>query len=44
MSDVEIFWNNISKRFGDGRSWHQLDPMQQMQIVQAINMIFSVLR
>lgn len=44
MSDVELFWNTISAKFGDGRTWHQLDPMEQMQVIQGINMILGVLK
>lgn len=44
MSDVERFWNAVSAKFGDGRSWQQLNPMEQMQVVQGINMILGVLQ
>jgi hypothetical protein len=44
MSNVEIFWKQVSSKFGDGRAWHQLDPMQQMQVIQGINMILSVVK
>lgn len=44
MSDVEKFWNSVSSKFGDGRNWHQLDPMQQMQVIQGLNMILSILK
>ena len=30
MSDVERFWNAVSNKFGDSRSWQQLNPMEQM--------------
>ena len=44
MSDVERFWNTIAAKFGDSRSWQQLNPMEQMQIIQGINMILGVLK
>ncbi len=44
MSDVERFWNTVSAKFGDGRIWHQLDPMEQIQVIQGINMILGVLK
>ena len=44
MSDVERFWNTIAAKFGDSRSWQQLNPMEQMQVIQGINMILGVLR
>lgn len=44
MSDLERFWNAVAAKFGDSRSWHQLDPMEQMQVMQGINMILQVLR
>ena len=44
MSDVERFWNTVSTKFGDGRSWQQLNPMEQMQVIQGINMLLGVLR
>lgn len=44
MSDVERFWNSIAAKFGDSRSWQQLNPMEQMQVIQGINMILGVLK
>lgn len=44
MSDVERFWNAVSAKFGNARSWNQLNQMEQMQVVQGINMILSILR
>lgn len=44
MSDVERFWNAVSAKFGNSRSWNQLNQMEQMQVVQGINMILAVLR
>lgn len=41
-SDVEIFWDALRKHFGNQKEWSQLDGMQQMQFVQAINMILQV--
>lgn len=44
MSDVEKFWQAVSAKFGDGRTWYQLNPMEQMQVIQGINMILGVLK
>lgn len=44
MSDVERFWNAVAAKFGDSRSWQQLNPMEQMQIIQGINMILGVVK
>lgn len=44
MSDVEKFWNVVSVRFSNGRSWGQLNQMEQMQVIQGINMILAVLK
>lgn len=44
MSDVERFWAAVSAKFGDGRSWQQLNQVEQMQVIQGINMILGVLR
>ena len=44
MSDVERFWNAVSAKFGDNRKWNQLNQMEQMQVLQGVNMILSVLK
>ncbi len=44
MSDVERFWQAVSAKFGNGRAWQQLNPMEQMQVIQGINMILGVLK
>jgi hypothetical protein len=44
MSDVEKFWSRVAEKFGDKRSWNQLNPMEQMQVIQGINMILQVLQ
>jgi hypothetical protein len=44
MSDVEKFWSRVAEKFGDKRTWHQLNPMEQMQVIQGINMILQVLK
>lgn len=42
MSDVEKFWLKLQPHFPNWRPWNELDPMQQIQIVQGINMIIGV--
>ncbi len=44
MSDVEKFWQAVSAKFGVSRSWQELHPMEQMQVIQGINMILGVLK
>jgi hypothetical protein len=41
MSDVEKFYYAVTKHFGSRRQWGELDPMEQMQFVQAINIILQ---
>ena len=43
MSDVEKFYDAVAKQFGVQRKYHELHPMEQMQLVQAINMILQVI-
>ncbi len=43
-SDVERFFEAIAAKFGVQRKYHELHPMEQMQLVQAINMILQVVR
>lgn len=44
MSDVEKFFEAVAAKFGVQKKWHELHPVQQMQLVQAINMILQVVR
>ena len=41
-SDVERFYEAVAAKFGVQKKYHELHPVQQMQIVQAINMILQV--
>ena len=43
MSDVERFYEAARAKFPGSRPWNQLDPMEQFQIVQAINIILGAL-
>ncbi len=43
-SEVEKFWTAVAAKFGDKRTWHELNPIEQMQIIQAINMILQVVQ
>ena len=42
MSDVEKFWAKVSVQFGNKRTWHELNPMEQQMVIQGINMILQV--
>lgn len=44
MSDVEKFFDAIAAKFGVQKKYHELHPMEQMQLVQAINIILQVIR
>jgi len=44
MSDVEKFYEAVRKNFPNSKPWHELNPMQQMQLVQGINMIIGVMQ
>ena len=41
-SDVERFYDAVAAKFGVQRKYHELHPMEQMRLVQAINMIWQV--
>ncbi len=43
-SDVERFFEAIAAKFGVQRKYHDLHPMEQMQLVQAVNVILQVVR
>jgi hypothetical protein len=43
MTDVEKFYYALQSKIGGTKKWHELDPMQQMQFVQAINIIIQVM-
>lgn len=42
-SDVELFWDVISKRFGVQREWHSLSAMEQNVFIDGINRILAVI-
>lgn len=44
MSDVEQFWSKVAEKFGDNRTWQQLNPMEQQMVLQGINMILQVVQ
>lgn len=44
MSDVEKFFDAVAAKFGVQKKYHELHPVEQMQLVQAINMILQVIR
>ena len=41
-SDVERFYDAVAAKFGVQRKYHELHPMEQMQLVQAITMTLQV--
>ena len=43
MSDVEKYWEKISKAYGDTRTWNELTPQQQNAVIQSVNILLAVL-
>jgi hypothetical protein len=43
MSDVERFYEAARKKFPSALPWNRLNPFQQMQVIQAINMLLQVM-
>jgi hypothetical protein len=44
MSEVEEYWKAIAKKWPHPLpSYHQLDPMEQMMLVQSINILLQIL-
>ena len=41
-SETEQFYAAICGKLGITRQWHELHPMEQMQVIQGINMILAV--
>lgn len=45
MNEVEQYWEAIRKKWPTPQpSYHQLDPMEQMMLVQSINILLQILR
>jgi len=43
LSEVEKFYEAARKKFPHAVPWNQLDPFQQMTVIQAINIILGVM-
>lgn len=43
MSDVERFYAAASKHFNNQKPWHKLNPFEQAQVIQGINLILGVM-
>ena len=41
-SPIEQLYAAIAAKFGVQRKYHELHPVEQMQLVQAVNMILQV--
>jgi len=41
-SDIEKLWRQLAAKFGDNRTWHQLNPQEQHQFIHGVNMIMQV--
>ena len=42
-SDVELFWKACCNKAGVVNPWESLHPMEQMQVMQALNVILGVM-
>ena len=42
-SDVEIYWDAINSKCSKQRKWDELNPQEQMIVMQSINMMLQVL-
>lgn len=42
MSDVEVFYNKVREHLGGNRQWNELNPIEQHQTIQAINIILGI--
>lgn len=42
-SEVERMWNAMAAKFGVRRKWHDLHPMEQMQLVQICNILLQMM-
>lgn len=43
MSDVERFYEAARKHFPRSRPWGKLNPFEQMQVIQGINLILGTI-
>ena len=43
-SQVEKFYDAVAAKFGVQRKYHDLHPVEQMQLVQACNIILQVIK
>ena len=43
-SNVELFYDAVARKFGVQRKYHDLHPVEQMQLVQACNIILQVIK
>lgn len=43
QSEVELFWQAICAKSGINKPWGALHHQEQMMVLQAINMLLSVL-
>lgn len=43
MSDIEKYWDKVSKAHGDTRTWGELTPQQQNAVIQSVNILLAVL-
>ncbi len=44
MSEVEMYYNKLRQHFPQSVDWKHLHPQQQMQFVQAVNVILSTMQ
>ena len=42
MSDVERFYEAARKHFDGSKPWNKLNPFEQLQLIQGLNLILGV--
>lgn len=42
MSETEKLFYELTKKFNGDLQWNHLDPMHQMQFIQAVNLIINI--
>ena len=42
MSETEKLFYELTQKFGGNLQWNHLDPINQMQFIQAVNLIIDI--
>ena len=41
-SDIEKLWRKLAAKFGDNRTWWQLNSQEQHQFIHGVNLIMQI--